>query len=187
MEPSLTRTSTSTLPPRFDPKLYRSTERRPSGPRLASVAHQYTLRTYSRTISSANGSGTSISLGHATRPHPHWNDSWEKGGWSHGVGGWNGWLPGSKQQDMYCRRWELDSAVLLHATYIWAYKGSLLISRCPLDVPITTAPLSPVKTDVTMCYVKGNCEPRSSGHEEAYGRNVVKPSSATLRSNSSRG
>jgi hypothetical protein len=35
------------------------------------------------------------------------------------------------------------------------------------DVPTTDAPLSPVKTDVTMRYVKRNCEPRSSGHEEA--------------------
>lgn len=38
-----------------------------------------------------------------TDPHPHWIDSWETGGRSHGGGGWNGWLSGSRQQDMYCR------------------------------------------------------------------------------------
>lgn len=31
-------------------------------------------------------------MGHATHPHPHWIDSWKTGGWSHGVGGRDGWL-----------------------------------------------------------------------------------------------
>jgi hypothetical protein len=50
------------------------------------------LRSHIRTIRSASGSGTSTSFGHATRPHPCWTDSWETGDWSHGVGGWDGWL-----------------------------------------------------------------------------------------------
>ncbi len=87
---------------------------------------------------------------------------------------------GSKQQDMYCRYPDWSLTVVLFPSCYRCVPPFATATMLPgsVDVPTTTAPLSPVKTDVTTCYVKRNCEPRSSGHEEAYGRNVVKPSSA---------